>query len=544
VLLVLGRALHLLKTQPDVWGPQAIGNVANGVCKLQYTWAAGVREDLVLMEELAQWSVLRGLGDFDPQALSNLANAFAKLEHSPGEALLGMIAEECVERRLQGFTPQAIANLANAFAKLEYFPGEALLGMIAQVCVGRGLQDFKPQELGILINAFAKLEHSPGEALLGMVAQECVERRLQGFDSQAIANLANAFAKLERPPGAALLGMIAQECAGRGLQGFNSQAIANLVNAFAAFKHYPGKALFVLICRECIGRGLDGFTPQNLANLLHGLATLRYHPGRELLDLSMARCLAMRFDAFNEMNLSNVLQALALCGHVPSQAFVGGFLDRCRKLGWGGCKLQDLYLTLWSCLVLQLEMDQGLLQEILARMRSARARGIGGEKGLNEKGWVELCTAMKQWVSLTGGAEAPELRQEVDRVWEIVRCRMRPHRPSGLQTEACKALQARRYKVEEEVVLSDGVVSLDMVIMLREGRRVGVEVDGPFHFFVNRPQEAMGHTLLKRRLLDRAVERGELQGWVSVRDASAKAMRQVDEAVKTAERSSCRRGKG
>jgi hypothetical protein len=76
-----------------------------------------------------------------------------------------------------------------------------------------------------------------------------------------------------------------------------------------------------------------------------------------------------------------------------------------------------------------------------------------------------------------------------------------------------------------------------MVIVLKEGRRVGVEVDGPSHFFVNRPQEAMGQTLLKRRLLDRAVERGELQGWVSVRNASAGAMRQVDEAVKMAERS-------
>jgi hypothetical protein len=497
VLLVLGRALHLLKTQPGVWGSQAIGNVANGVCKLQYGWAAGAREDLVLMEELAQWSVLRGLGEFTPQAIANLANAFAKLEHSPGAALLDIIAQECVGRRLEGFKPQHIANLVNAFAKLGHSPGEALLGLIAQECVERGLQDFTPQAIANLANAFAKLEHSPGEALLGMIAQECVRRDLQDF---------------------------------------TPQAIANLVNAFAAFEHYPGKGLSDLICRECMGRGLSDFEPQAIANVLHGLATLRHHPGRELLDLSSSRCLAMRFEDFNDQTLSNMMQALALCSHVPSQAFAGGFLERCRKRGWGAFKLQDLYLTLWSSMVLQLEVDKGLLQEILARMRSARASAIR-EEGLHQEGWLALCTAMKQWISLTGGEEAPELCQEVDRVWEIVGSRLAPPNPSGLQREACTALQARRYKVEEEVVLSDGVVSLDMVIVLKEGRRVGVEVDGPSHFFVNRPQEPMGHTLLKRRLLDRAMERGELQGWVSVRNASAGAMRQVDEAVKTVERS-------
>jgi hypothetical protein len=45
---------------------------------------------------------------------------------------------------------------------------------------------------------------------------------------------------------------------------------------------------------------------------------------------------------------------------------------------------------------------------------------------------------------------------------------------------------------------------------------IAVEVDGPSHFFSNLKQEPTGTTVFKRRLLDLAVQRGEVGGWVSV----------------------------
>jgi hypothetical protein len=45
---------------------------------------------------------------------------------------------------------------------------------------------------------------------------------------------------------------------------------------------------------------------------------------------------------------------------------------------------------------------------------------------------------------------------------------------------------------------------------------VAVEVDGPFHFFTNRLNEPTGATEVKRRLLEGAVKRGELRGFVWV----------------------------
>jgi hypothetical protein len=74
-------------------------------------------------------------------------------------------------------------------------------------------------------------------------------------------------------------------------------------------------------------------------------------------------------------------------------------------------------------------------------------------------------------------------------------------------------------RVEEEQVVG-GVLSVDALIMPpNEGSGlapIAVEVDGPYHFFNNHTTEPTGRAVYKRRLLDLAVQRGELGGWVSV----------------------------
>jgi hypothetical protein len=65
---------------------------------------------------------------------------------------------------------------------------------------------------------------------------------------------------------------------------------------------------------------------------------------------------------------------------------------------------------------------------------------------------------------------------------------------------------------------------------------VGVEVDGPPHFFSNQPDVPTGEVLLKWRMLDKGVERGLLQGWVSVRDGSARELANVGKVVREVEK--------
>jgi hypothetical protein len=75
--------------------------------------------------------------------------------------------------------------------------------------------------------------------------------------------------------------------------------------------------------------------------------------------------------------------------------------------------------------------------------------------------------------------------------------------------------------VKEEAIVGGGVISIDALITPPTNGsgsigRVAVEVDGPVHFFTNRAREPTGTTLFKGRLLDLAVQRGELSGWVCV----------------------------
>ncbi len=69
-------------------------------------------------------------------------------------------------------------------------------------------------------------------------------------------------------------------------------------------------------------------------------------------------------------------------------------------------------------------------------------------------------------------------------------------RPSQMQRNVGVALASIGLRPDEEVVLREGY-SLDFVVD-RRGERIGVEMDGPFHFIGHEPN---GATLLKRRQL-------------------------------------------
>jgi hypothetical protein len=74
--------------------------------------------------------------------------------------------------------------------------------------------------------------------------------------------------------------------------------------------------------------------------------------------------------------------------------------------------------------------------------------------------------------------------------------------------------------IKEEQLVSGAIPNDALIMPPRVGSSglapIAVEVDGPTHFFGNYPREPTGTTLFKRRLLDLAVQRGELGGWVSV----------------------------
>ena len=71
---------------------------------------------------------------------------------------------------------------------------------------------------------------------------------------------------------------------------------------------------------------------------------------------------------------------------------------------------------------------------------------------------------------------------------------------SLMQSDVVREIRSRRFNVEEEQRCEASGYSIDALVTLNDGRRVAVEVDGPFHF-VGRSHEPTGATRLKHRQL-------------------------------------------
>lgn len=404
----------------------------------------------------------------------------------------------------EGYLPREVANLSNALCTLTYTwdikqpPHVTLIKGLGEWVAKRGVTNFNPQEIATFVNGFARLGLSPGHQVLNMVSRECVLRGLAGFDPQNIANVMNAFAKLDVDPGEALLGLVAQVCVQRRLEGFAPQAIANIAHGFGALRFYPGNELLKLIMSTDLEAG---YTAQGLSTLLHGLAILRAH---------------------------------------PTDGWMASLYYRCQALGWHTFTAQGLSMMLWAAVALGKGVPDCLLSALVSQL-SALARGIEDQDGRTDvQGAVRSCTATRQAVfilSSTAHEEGPleQLRRVSEELWSLVKAHAPSTTTSLLQERVGKELSSRGYQVQDGVWLGqhdcEGLLSLDLVLSLPCGAKVGVEVEGPVHFFTNLPDAHTGECGIKWAMLNRAVELGWMDAWVSVRHARADEMEKVDEAV-------------
>ncbi len=80
--------------------------------------------------------------------------------------------------------------------------------------------------------------------------------------------------------------------------------------------------------------------------------------------------------------------------------------------------------------------------------------------------------------------------------------------PSRVQLEVLAAVRQLPgcSGATSEQLTDDGLFSIDIALLLSDGTKLAMEVDGPTHFFSNKPAMATGETLLRTRLL-------EARGW-------------------------------
>jgi hypothetical protein len=90
-------------------------------------------------------------------------------------------------------------------------------------------------------------------------------------------------------------------------------------------------------------------------------------------------------------------------------------------------------------------------------------------------------------------------------------------RPSDFQKEVYDTLSSMGLNVEQEKTLGyGGVISIDIMITLGDGKKVAVEVDGPWHFFSNDEKRPTGRALFKRTLLEDQKKKGAIDDWIYV----------------------------
>lgn len=531
----------------SLFSTQNMANVLMGMAKLRYTPTRSVLRRV--SEELERSWMER----FTTQELSNIINALAKLEVRPGDGLAKQLSNELARRGFAGFTAQEMANVVNGFAALRMSPGRATLQQLATEMERRDAAKLTPDAMAKLIQGLATLRHRPGDGLLRRLSEQVQARAgvgggdllasssfkvtdligmLHGFadlgspshgswlaarvasemetggaggvadsaDMLEQVMLASGCARLGVPPGEAVVQELWQRMEDRGLSALRADGLAEVVSAMAEMGgHSPSTRLLDMVLREWEARGIDSFSARALSRAAGGLARLRYHPGEKLLSLMCSHAALREGAGGSGEDLGGLLYALAVFKHRPSEAVMSAL----REVTWQPMAGGEAVRLAWAVSAMGLPLDEQLLEAAVSGLREAFSAG---------EDLTAPATALRQAMALSGIDADEDMRSVVDRMTGWRASAAADGQVGGV---LAGAMGGMLHVEQQGAALLGGDVAVDAVVS-RSGRRVAVVVDGETHFFRNREREATGEAEARWRLLDRAVERGELQAWVAL----------------------------
>ncbi|KAG2497845.1 hypothetical protein HYH03_004112 [Edaphochlamys debaryana] len=287
------------------------------------------------------------------------------------------------------------------------------------------------------------------------------------ISTRPCSNILLATARLQHP-NAALTHHLTARLASPGNQA-NCQDLANALYALGELAedvgHTPRPGDLQGLARAVVhqlSQGVTPFKPQELTNMLLGCARLGYTDARLLSPLVAAAARAT--PRMEPQHLANSLYSLALLQ--PSASAHGGAAEALA----GECKRRRF---------------KDFAPHILGAGEGRQGSLLGAAKAAAEKGATEEAKA------------------------------------SGLERRVASALQrlAERLGPGTLVSVQRGCVvpglgrAADVVVELAGGRRVVVEVDGPWHFLANRPRNPdaiVGRTELRNRQLGRVFGAGNV----------------------------------
>jgi hypothetical protein len=145
---------------------QAISNILNGFSRLEV-------RDPALFDHLCEATLKCPINSLCAQGVANTVNALAKFSFRHVkclEYLTDAMVKELIPASIsmhrqayghkndrRGFDPQAVANVANAYARLE-LPDQRLFSVLAEQVLVLPARVWDPQALALVLNAYAKAD--------------------------------------------------------------------------------------------------------------------------------------------------------------------------------------------------------------------------------------------------------------------------------------------------------------------------------------------------------------------------------------------------
>ena len=283
--------------------------------------------------------VRANLGGMNAQGLANVAWACARLDHSPGAALLDDITAG-LERELTAkpkgraakareVKPQAVSNTVWALGALRHRPSDESLASIFRA-TGPRLRDFRAQELTNVVLGAAHMEYVPGEAFNASVF-DAVRQNVQSFEGQETSNLLWALARVGARAPDELVSTLLEQSAAQNLGGMASALnLSQCLWACAKMGVAPPETYVKAVDAE-LPRCAARLTTESVDCILWALATMGAPLGADAMDAltNSAARLADRMDA--EM-LVKTHWSLARLRHRPAPGDMQQIVSAARRL--------------------------------------------------------------------------------------------------------------------------------------------------------------------------------------------------------------------
>jgi GTPase Era involved in 16S rRNA processing len=382
------------------------------------------------------------LSKFKPQELSNTAWAYATAGVSDPN-LFEKIADHIARLdHLRYFIPQHLSNTVWAYATAGVNHPQLFEKLANHIVQLDHLREFKPQELSNTVWAYAAAGVNHPQLFEKMANHIVQLDHLRHFKPQALSNIVWAYATagVNHPQ---FFEKVAKHIVRLDhLREFNAQDLSNTAWAYATAQVSHPK-MFQQVANAAIQREED-FIPQHVANLLWSYATMGIYDKQ--LFSSFVPIAAKLMDKYNNQNLANIAWAYAIADVDAPTLFNDRFINKCLEKKDGFSIENICQLHQWHLWQTKEKSRNGLPEELQDR-------------------------CYKEFIS-----------EEPTR--------------SKLQDDVVEQLSSIGLNPKEEALMDSGY-RIDALVEVN-GKTIGVEVDGPFHF-IGRSKAPLARTILKRR---------------------------------------------